>query len=280
MSAAAADDGIAGPIWLVGCGAMAGAMLHRWLATGLDPARVTVIRRSGAPVAEGVRVLQAPPLGEPAPALAMLGVKPQMLDAVAPALAPALDAGTLLVSILAGVEIASLRQRFRAPRGLLRAMPNTPVALGQGVVALAGEGLDPAQRAGAAALMRPLGLVEWVDEAAFDLVTALAGSGPAFLFRFIDALAEAGMDAGLEAAQAQRFALATVAGAGALAATGRESPRALADRVASPGGSTRAGLDVLDAPDALVPLIGSTLTAAIARNRALAAAARGQAERG
>lgn len=267
-------DAFAGPIWLVGCGTMGGAMLGRWLADGLDPARVTVIRASGAPVAAGVRVLTAPPPDEALPALAMLAVKPQMLDAIAPMLEERLDAETLLVSILAGVEIASLRRRFPEPRRVLRAMPNTPVAIGQGVVGLAGDGLDEADRAGAEALMRPLGLVEWVDEGAFDIVAALSGSGPAFLFRFIDALAAAGMDAGLAAEQSARLALATVAGAAALAASSGETPRALADKVASKGGSTRMGLDVLDAPEALIPLVGDTIAAAIRRNKEMAALAR------
>ena len=265
---------VAGPIWLVGCGNMAGAMLRRWLACGLDPREVTVIRPSAAPVAEGVTVLAAPPPDGGQPAMVMLGVKPQMLDQVAPWVAPLLAPETLLVSILAGVELASLRRRFDTPRAILRANPNTPVALGQGVVALVGEGMEAAERARAEALMALLGHAEWLEETQFDIVTALAGSGPAFLFRFIDALAEAGADAGLEPARAARFALATVAGAGALAETACESPRQLADRVASRGGSTRRGLDVLDEPEGLVPLMRNTLTAAILRNREMAAAAR------
>jgi len=265
---------IEGPIWAVGCGNMAGAILRRWLATGLDPARVTIIRKSGAPFADGVTVVTEPPADGPVPAMVMLGVKPQMIDLVAPALAPVLASETLLVSILAGVEIDALRRRFSAPRAILRAMPNTPVALGQGVVCLAGEGLDAEMRATADALMAPLGLVEWIEEGAFDIVTALAGSGPAFLFRFIDALAAAGTDAGLASDQATRLALATVSGAAALAQQADESPGALADRVASPGGSTRRGLDVLDANDALATLLRDTLTAAILRNREMAAAAR------
>lgn len=266
---------IEGPIWLVGCGNMAGAMLRRWLDCGLDPREVTVIRKSGAPVADGVTVLTAPPPDGPVPAMVLLGVKPQMLDLVAPGLAPALGGETLLVSILAGVELAALRHRFPTPHMIVRAMPNTPVAVGQGVVALAGDNADASARARSEALMRPLGLVEWVDEALFDVVTALAGSGPAFLFRFIDALAEAGADAGLAPDQAARFALATVRGSATLAAAATESPRALADRVASPGGSTRRGLDVLDEEGGINPLIRNTLTAAILRNREMAEAARG-----
>ena len=265
---------LAGPIWLIGCGNMAGAMLRRWLDCGLDPSEVTVVRKSGAPAAGGVTVLTAPPPDGPVPAMVMLGVKPQMLDLVAPDLAPMLGEETLLVSILAGVELATLRRRFATPRNIVSAMPNTPVALGRGVVALAGDSADADGRGRAEALMRPLGLVEWVDESLFDVVTALAGSGPAFLFRFIDALAEAGADAGLPADQAARFALATVQGAATLAAAADETPRQLADRVASPGGSTRRGLDVLDEDGGLNPLIRNTLTAAILRNREMAAAAR------
>jgi pyrroline-5-carboxylate reductase len=197
-----------------------------------------------------------------------------MLDLVAPDLAPMLGEETMLVSILAGVELAALRRRFPSPHMIVRAMPNTPVAVGQGVVALAADTAEQSARDRAAALMRPLGLVEWVDEGLFDVATALAGSGPAFLFRFIDALAEAGADAGLPADQAARFALATVQGSAMLAAGSDESPHALAERVASPGGSTRRGLDVLDEDNGLNPLIRNTLTAAILRNREMAEAAR------
>jgi len=264
-----------GPIWLIGCGNMAGAMLRRWLDVGLDPRKVTVIRKSGAPVAEGVTVLTTvPPDGE-VPAIVMLGVKPQMLDLVVPDLAGALAPETLLVSILAGVELSALRARFETPRAILRAMPNTPVAIGQGVVGLCGEGIDTPRLERIERLFQALGHAEWVDEALFDVVTALGGSGPAFLFRFVDALAAAGADAGLDPAQAARMALATVAGAGALAAGAKESPTALADRVASPGGSTRKGLDVLDEPSALRALIRDTLDASILRNREMAEAARG-----
>ncbi len=265
---------IEGPIWLIGCGNMAGAMLRRWLDCGLDPREVTIIRKSGASFADGVTVLTAPPPDGPVPAVVMLGVKPQMLDLVAPGLAPMLAPETLLVSILAGVELSTLRRCFPTPHMIVRAMPNTPVALGQGVVALAADSAGQGGRVRAEALMAPLGLVEWADESLFDVVTALAGSGPAFLFRFIDALAEAGADAGLPADQAARFALATVQGSALLAAHADESPRALADRVASPGGSTRRGLDVLDGDGGLALLIRATLTAAILRNREMAEAAR------
>jgi pyrroline-5-carboxylate reductase len=263
-----------GPIWLIGCGNMAGAMLRRWLDCGLDPAKVTVVRKSGASVADGVTVLTEVPFDGEVPAIVLLGVKPQMIDQVAPQLAGLLAPETLLVSILAGVELDALRQRFPAPRTILRAMPNTPVALGQGAVVLCGTGLDDRGRTLAAALMAPLGLVEWLDESLFHAITALAGSGPAFLFRYIDALAAAGIAAGLAPAAAERLAKATVAGAAALAIQSNESPNILAARVTSPGGTTQKGLDVLDANDALKTLLTETIAAATNRSKEMAEAAR------
>lgn len=260
------------PLWLLGCGNMAGAMLSRWLERGLDPAGVTVIRPSGRAVAPGVRVLTAVPKNEAPPAGLLLGIKPQMLGGVA---ADVAGSDTLLISILAGVEAATLRAHFPAPRSIVRAMPNTPVALGKGVVALHGEGDDA--RAVVDALMTPLGLVEWFDdEADFARFTTLSGCGPAFLFRFIDALAEAGRSAGVPADRATRAALATVEGAAALAAWSHADPATLAERVASPGGTTRAGLDVLDAE--LNDLMRRTIEAAGRRSAEMAATARSAIE--
>jgi pyrroline-5-carboxylate reductase len=267
-------SGIPASLWLVGCGNMAGAMLRRWVDSGtIDPSIVTVIDPGAARVPAGVRHLAALP-ADGAPEAVMLGIKPQMLDAVAPALAPRIAGVPLLLSILAGVEAASLAQRFAAG-AIVRAMPNLPVALGHGAVAL--YGVDPQGPAGraAAALMAPLGLVEWIaEESLLDAVTALSGSGPAFVYRFIDALAAGGAALGLPQDQAMRLAVATVEGAAMLAAGAEASPAELADRVASKGGSTREGLDVLDRDAALARLLAETLRAARDRNVALAAAAR------
>jgi len=261
-------------LWLIGCGNMAGAMLTRWVASGtVDPTRVTVIDPGESKLPQGVRHLRELPEGE-APDAAMLGVKPQMLDVIAQTLAPRIAGARLLLSILAGVEVASLTKRFEVD-AVVRAMPNLPVALGHGAVGL--YGVDPESEAGriAAALMAPLGLVEWIaDEGLFDAVTALSGSGPGFLYRFIDALAEGGTKLGLPADQALRLATATVEGAAMTAAQAGESPAILADRVASPGGSTRVGLNVLDRNDALNALVVETLEAARNRNAELASAAR------
>jgi pyrroline-5-carboxylate reductase len=255
----------AGRLLLVGCGAMAGAMLVQWLETGLDPAQVTAISPSGRPMPSGVRVLPAIPteLFD----TVLLGFKPQQLATVRPQLQGL--APRVLVSILAGVELATLRALSQAG-AVVRAMPNLPVAIGKGVVAVYGD-----TDASMAALMRPLGLVEPIaDERLFDVATALAGSGPGFLARYIDATAAAGVALGLPEDQAARLALATVEGSAILAATSGTSPTALADRVASPGGSTRRGLDVLDADEALHRLITATLAAATQRNTEMAEAAR------
>ena len=254
-------------LWIIGCGNMAGAMLSRWLGAGMDAARVTVI--DPAATRDDVRVLRSLP-DEPAPTMLMLGIKPQMLGDVAPGLQAATD-GAMLVSILAGTTTATLAQAFSKARAILRVMPNLPVAIGKGVVGLYGALADD-DRTAANTLMAPLGLVEWIaDEAHFDAVTALSGSGPAFVYRFIDALAQGGISTGLPADQAARLALATVEGAGLLAAGSDVSPADLADRVASKGGSTRTGLDVLDAGDALVQLLHKALAAAETRNREMAA---------
>lgn len=253
---------------------MAGAMLARWIDSGaIAPQDVFVANRKDRALPGNVAQGRDFPDGPP-PDLVLLGTKPQGLDEVAARFAAQVAGAPKLVSILAGVEGAEIRRRFPLAT-VIRAMPNLPVAIGQGVVALHGEGTAEA-RAALSTLMAPLGLVEWIaDEGLFDAVTALAGSGPGFVYRFIDALAVAGATLGLPEDQAQRLALATVAGAGLLAADADVSPAILADRVASPGGSTRKGLDVLDDGDALKRLILATLAASTRHNAAMAAAARG-----
>jgi len=265
---------LAGPFWLIGCGNMAGAMLEGWLHAGLDPEQVTVVRPSGRQVAPGVRVLTTLPRDE-MPALVMLGVKPQKLDEVAPMLAPVLDTRTVLISILAGVEQASMRQRFPGVGTIVKAMPNTPVRLRKGVTALYGDSDDTLARATVERLMQALGHAEWFDdEQLFQAAGHLSGAGPAFLFRFIDALALAGAELGLPREQSVRLAAAMVEGAGALAAGAGESPAQLAERVASPGGTTQAGLNVLDEDGALNRLLVRTLQASRRRGQELAQAAR------
>ena len=265
------DSLLPGPLWLAGCGNMAGAMLARWLEQGVDRAHVSVIRPSGRPVEGAVRVTTTWPEDE-VPAIVLLGMKPHQLDTAAETLAPILDPETILVSILAGVELSSLRDRFRSPRNIIRAMPNLPVRIGKGVIGLHGHG-DLEARALVTGLMAVLGHAEWFeDERAFELVTSLSGSGPAFTYRFIDALAKAAVTLGLPDAQAVTFARAAVEGAAALAGTGTASLAERVQDVASPNGTTEAGLLVLDAE--LDDLIMRTLAAARRRSLEMAAEAR------
>lgn len=248
-------------------------MLAGWLRAGLEPGRFTVVDPVLAEAPAGVRLLRAVP--DERFDLVVLGVKPQLLDDVVPALAPLLAGGTVLVSMLAGVELASLATRFPQARALVRVMPNLAAAIGKSPVALFGQGLDDDARAALAALMAPLGTPEWLaDEGQLDAVTALAGSGPAFVYRFIDALAAGGAALGLEPGQAQRLALAMVEGAGALAAASPDAPAELARKVTSPGGTTAAGLAVLDQDAAFARLVEATLRAARDRGAELARAAR------
>jgi len=219
-------------------------------------------------------VLTALPEDE-TPAFVGLAVKPQKLDEVAPALARAMAPETILLSILAGVEVATLRQRFPVPRSVVRAMPNTPVSLGKGVVGLFTDRAGEEARRVLAPLMDALGHSEWFEqEELFALAGHLSGAGPAFLYRFIDALAEAAAELGLPRDQARRLAARMAEGAAALAATSPERPERLARRVASPGGTTEAGLRVLDSEDGLKPLVRAALSASKRRGEELASAAR------
>lgn len=259
-------------LWLIGCGNMAGAMLARWVASGaVDPANILVVNRSDRPMPTGVAQVRRLPGGARRPDAVLLGVKPQQLDAAAADHGAAIAGVPLLVSILAGVTEETLAARFSAG-AIVRAMPNLPVAIGKGVVTLHSADAGQAQRGAAAALMAPLGLVEWVEASLFDVATALAGSGPAFVYRFIDALAAGGAAMGMPEEQARRLAIATVEGAGLLASAADVDPATLADRVASPGGSTRAGLDVLDQGAVLRRLVAETLAASARRNGEMGAA--------
>ena len=260
-------------ILILGCGNMGGAMLAGWLAAGLEPARFTVVDPLLTEAPAGVRLLRAVPDGPFGTVL--LGVKPQTLDAATAALAPAITAETVLLSILAGVELASIAARLPPCAGLVRVMPNLAAAIGKSPIGLYAQGLDAAGRAQVEQLLAPLGTAEWLThESQLDAVTALAGSGPAFVYRFIAALAAGGAELGLDPAQAQRLALATVEGAALLAAGSDADPAELARRVTSPGGTTAAGLAVLDADAALARLVAATLRAARDQGAALAEAAR------
>jgi pyrroline-5-carboxylate reductase len=260
-------------ILILGCGNMGGAMLAGWLAAGLDPARFTVVDPYLAEAPAGVRLLRDMPPGPFGTVL--LGIKPQTLDEAAPMLAGVLGPETVLLSILAGTEIASIRARAPSAGAIVRVMPNLAAAIGRSPMGVFGTGFSAVQREQIDTLLAPLGTAEWLaDEALMDAVTALAGSGPAFVYRIIDALASGGAGLGLDPDQARRLAVTMVDGAARLAATTDLAPDELARRVTSPGGTTAAGLAVLDADAALARLIEATLRAARDRGAELAAAAR------
>ena len=279
---------MAGAAWpasllMVGCGNMGGAMLDGWLAAGIAPACFTVVDPALAEAPAGVRLLADMPGRDSVPKFdaVLLGIKPQLLDRVAPALAALVGPDTVLLSILAGVQLASLSARLPQARALVRVMPNLAAAIGKSPVVLVGQDVADPRRQAITALMAPLGSPEWVaDEGLFDAVTALVGSGPAFVYRFIAALAQGGAELGLSPDQALRMALAMVEGAAALAARSSVgsaplAPGELARRVTSPGGTTAAGLKVLDDDDALARMVAATLRAARDRGAEMAAAARG-----
>lgn len=260
-------------ILILGCGNMGGAMLAGWLASGLDPARFTVVDPLLAEAPEGVTLLREVPAAQFDTVL--LGVKPQTIDAAAQALALAIGPQTVVLSILAGTEIASLAARLPAAQAIVRIMPNLAAAIGKSPLGLFGQGLDAARRSQLEDLLTPLGSPEWLaSEAQLDAVTALAGSGPAFVYRFIEALAAGGAQLGLDPAQAARLALTMVEGAASLAAQADAEPAELAARVTSPGGTTAAGLAILDQDQALEKLVAATLRAACDRGGELAAASR------
>ena len=260
------------PLLMIGCGNMAGAMLTGWLAAGADPRMITVVRPSGCVPAKGIRTLTRLPEDE-APALVLLGVKPQKLVDIAPTLGQALEPQTILVSILAGTKLATLRALFPVPRTVVKAMPNLPVSLRKGVTELHTDAAsDEADRVEVERLMAALGQVEWFeDEGLFAIASSLTAASPAFLYRVLDALAAAGEKLGLPADQASRLAIAMAEGASALAAASAQSPEQLARRVASPGGTTEAGLAVLDTDEALRSLVMRALEASRRRGAEMAA---------
>ena len=259
-------------ILIVGCGNMGGAMLAGWLAGGVPAACFTVVDPFQEAVPAGVKLLRELPDAQFD--VIVMGVKPQMFSEVASGVEPLAGEGAIVLSMMAGVELASLAARFPRAAAHVRIMPNLAAALGKSPLALAGVDLDDSVRTAITQFVAPLGSSEWIAENLFDLVTALAGSGPAFVYRFIDALASGAENLGMERAQADRLALAMVEGASALAAASDVAPVELARRVTSPGGTTAAGLQVMDADGALADLVEATLKAAADRGAEMAAVAR------
>ncbi|MCI4678881.1 pyrroline-5-carboxylate reductase [Rhodoblastus acidophilus] len=259
---------------LVGAGKMGGALLGGWLAAGVEPGTIGVVEPEPSDALKNLAAEKGFALNPaPAPARTMvLAIKPQMLDAAAPGLAPFLDADSLLISILAGKTVANLASRLPA-RAIVRAMPNTPAAIGRGITgAFAIAQVTPAQRETAQELLSGVGAVEWVSsEQAIDVVTAISGSGPAYVFLLVEALAKGGEALGLPPDLAMRLARATVEGSGELLHLSPEiSAEILRKNVTSPGGTTQAALDVLMADDGLAALMARATAAAAKRAEELA----------
>ncbi len=272
-----AEEG-GGALLLVGCGKMGGAMLDGWLAAG-TASRVVVVEPAGG-LPEGVR-------GNPAvsaadgpgdlpdgfiPDVVVLAVKPQVMDAVVPAYRGLVRPGTVFLSIAAGKTIGCLEGHLGAGAAVVRAMPNTPAAIGRGMtVAVANAAVSAPQRALCDALLGAVGEVAWVeDEALIDPVTAVSGSGPAYVFLLVEALAKAGVASGLPADLALRLARATVSGAGELLRQSTAPAADLRKAVTSPGGTTQAALEVLMGEAGLQPLLDAAVAAATRRSRELA----------
>ena len=246
---------------IIGCGNMGGAMLAGWLAAGVEPTRFEIIDPALEAGPQGVTLNREVPDGSEHDAV-LLGFKPQQLDAIAPQLETLTGTGVTVYSLLAGVELATLRQTFPNADAHVRVMPNLAARVGKSPVILSQAGLSECQRDAALAFFDQLGTALWLDdEAQFDLVTALAGSGPGFVYRFIDALSGAAQELGLDPEMAGKLALAMVEGSTSLVVDSDLSPGELADRVASPGGMTREGLNVLDDDNALKSLLIRTLKA-------------------
>jgi pyrroline-5-carboxylate reductase len=274
-SQARAFANLSGTIVLVGAGKMGSAMLDGWLALGLSPRHVAVIEPLPTPemaalAARGLR------LNPSANALrdivaVVVAVKPQIAPEVLPALAPLVGTATVVVSIMAGRTLKFLADAL-PNAALVRAMPNTPAAIGRGItVAVGNARVSDTQRALVDALLSAVGAVEWVaDEALMDAVTALSGSGPAYVFLLAETMAQAGVAAGLPPALAATLARATVAGAGELLHRSPLDAATLRQNVTSPGGTTAAALDVLMATEGLAPLMKRAIAAATKRSRELA----------
>lgn len=259
---------------LIGAGKMGGAMLEGWLKSGLPGQSVTIIDPHVAPAMQALAARHGIALNPPAssvaePEVLILAVKPQMLDSAAATLSAIAGPATLVMSVVAGKTIANLKERMPRATAFVRAMPNTPAAVGRGITgAAASSAVTPAQRAMADALLKSVGRVEWVGgEDLIDAVTAVSGSGPAYVFYLAECLAKAGIAAGLPPDIAERLARATVEGAGELMYqdAGTE-PAQLRINVTSPGGTTAAALAVLMADDGMEPLL--TRAVAAARTRA------------
>jgi pyrroline-5-carboxylate reductase len=271
----------AGGILLVGCGKMGGALLSGWIEAGRAPASVCVVEPEPATFAKAVSHLPAgighvksphELSGAYRPDIVVVAVKPQIMDEVAPNLRRFAQEGVAVLSIAAGRTVDYFQDALGKRAAIVRAMPNSAASIGRGITAaIANAYVSADQHALCDALLAAVGDVVWLtDEGQMDAVTAVSGSGPAYVFLLAECLAKAGEAAGLPEKLAAQLARATVAGAGALLVTSPEEPAKLRQNVTSPGGTTEAALQVLMAPAGLQALLSKAVAAATQRSHELA----------
>ncbi|MFZ1992303.1 MAG: pyrroline-5-carboxylate reductase [Alphaproteobacteria bacterium] len=264
---------------LVGAGRMGSALLEGWIKAGLvsksspaevvEPSPPESLRKR---INEGLaKLVAASTIDALRPKLVVLAVKPQVLDAALRELKPLTESGAAFLSIAAGKTIASISSALGDAPVVIRSMPNLPASVGAGVTAVvAGPGVDAALKAQADALLGAVGKVVWLDdEGLIDAVTAISGSGPAYVFNLVEALAAAGLAIGLPKEAAESLARETIIGAAALLKTSADSPAALRQAVTSPGGTTEAALKVLMGEAGLTPLMRKAAEAALKRAKEL-----------
>jgi pyrroline-5-carboxylate reductase len=269
---------VSGPILLVGAGKMGAAMLSGWLQHGVDPAAIAIqdpnLSSDAAALVRthGLRTVTSPKDMTAPPAVIVMAVKPQVMDEVFPPLAKVAGPQTVVMSIAAGKSLASFEAHLPPKSAVVRAMPNTPAAIGEGITgAVANAHVSASQRQLCDALLKAVGDVVWLDEEdLIDALTAVSGSGPAYVFLLAETLATAGREAGLDAETAMKLARATVSGAGELLKRSPSDPATLRQNVTSPGGTTAAALSVLMRNDGgLQSLMTEAVLAAQKRSREL-----------
>ena len=263
-----------GKLLLVGCGKMGGAMLDGWQSRGLAPADVLVAEpvEGLRPKKPGLRAVGSTSEISDTPEIVVLAVKPQTMDGVLPDLKRFAEAGSVFLSIAAGKTLKYFASHLGAAAKVVRSMPNTPAAVRQGItVACAAKGVSAAEKQRCQQLLEAVGQALWVeDEALLDPVTALSGSGPAYVFLLVEAMAAAGAKLGLKPEMAMQLARATVAGSGVLLKQSSEPAQQLRVNVTSPGGTTAEALKVLMAADGIQPVFDKALAAASRRSKELA----------
>ena len=261
-------------ILLVGCGKMGSALMAGWIDRGTSPESIFVVDPAAAALPVGVSgggSIDDIPQNF-LPSVVVLAVKPQVMDAVVAPYVKLVVPETVFLSIAAGRNVASFEALLGADAGIVRAMPNTPAAVGRGITVLFANTLvSAAQRLSCETLLSAVGKVAWIDEEAhMDAVTGVSGSGPAYVFHLVEAMAQAGIAAGLPSDLAMTLARETVAGSGELLAQSDESAATLRENVTSPGGTTAAALDILMADDGLAKLMTAAILRATERSRELA----------